>query len=167
VLSFGMFQGGVRYNIVPDRVELEGTIRTFDEGGRQDVFARLKNTAEHVAAAQGATVETQIPAEKGNPVTVNDPALTQRLRASLERAVGAEHVHDIDPSMVAEDFAYYAREVPGMYFFVGSVPPDQDLASAAPNHSPRFFLDEHALEIGTRAMLTTALDFLRTTPAQH
>jgi amidohydrolase len=165
VLSFGLFQSGVRYNIVPERVELEGTIRTFDEAMRQDLFARLKNTAEHVAAAQGATVETQIPAENGNPVTKNDPALTHRLRASLERAVGKEHVHDVDPSMVAEDFAYYAREVPGMYFFVGSVPPQQDLATAAPNHSPKFFLDEAALEIGTHAMLTTAVDFLNQAPA--
>jgi len=160
VLSFGLFQGGVRYNIVPDRVELEGTIRTFDEAMRQDVFARLKSVAEHVSAAQGATVDLKIPAENGNPVTVNNPELLARLRGSLERSVGKEHVHDVDLSMVAEDYAYYAREVPGMYFFVGSVPKDQDLATAAPNHSPHFFLDESALEVGTRTMLTAAVDFL-------
>jgi len=160
VLSFGMFQGGVRYNIVPERVELEGTIRTFDEAMRQDLFGRLARIAEHVAEAQGAKVELKIPADVGNPVTVNDAALTQRMRASLERAVGKENVHTIPPNMVAEDFAYYAKEVPGLYFLVGSVPPAQDLAGAAPNHSPKFQLDERALDVGTRAMLQAALDFL-------
>lgn len=160
VISFGIFQGGVRYNIVPDRAELEGTIRTFDEAMRQDIFARLKRTAESVAAAQGATVEMHIPADIGNPITVNDPTLAQRIRPSLERAAGKDNVIDIPPNMVAEDFAYYAKEVPSMYFFVGSVPPEQDLADAAPNHSPLFLLDEAALTVGTRAMLQIALDYL-------
>lgn len=160
VVSFGIFQSGVRYNIVPDRAELEGTIRTFDESMRQDVFARLKRTAENVASAQGARVEVEIPADVGNPVTVNDPALTRRTRISLEHAVGEENVIDMPPNMVAEDFAYYAKEVPGMYFLVGSVSPTQDLASAAPNHSPKFFLDEAALTVGMRAMLQVALDSL-------
>ncbi len=161
VLSFGMIHGGLRWNIIPDQVMLEGTIRSFDAGMRQQAFDALQRIAEHVAAAQGARVETVIPMpEAVNLVTRNDPALTRRMRASLERAVGADNVLNIPPSMVAEDFSAFAAEVPGMYFFVGSVPPAQDLKDAEPNHSPRFFLDEAALEIGTRAMLQVALDAL-------
>ncbi len=161
VLSFGMIHGGLRWNIIPDQVLLEGTIRSFDAGMRQQAFDALQRIAEHVAAAQGASVETVIPMpEAVNLVTRNDPALTRRMRASLERAVGADNVLNIPPSMVAEDFSAFAAEVPGMYFFVGSVPPAKDLKDAEPNHSPRFFLDEAALEIGTRAMLQVALDAL-------
>lgn len=161
VLSFGMIHGGVRWNIIPDNVMLEGTVRSFEPGMRQQTFEALQRTAEHVAAAQGATVETVIPMlDAVNLVTRNDAALTRRMRPSLERAVGADNVINVPPNMVAEDFARYAEEVPGMYFFVGSVPPTQDLKTAEPNHSPRFFLDEAALEVGTRAMLQVALDAL-------
>ncbi|HSX62075.1 MAG TPA: amidohydrolase [Tahibacter sp.] len=161
VLTFGMFQGGVRYNIIPEKVELEGTIRTFDAAMREDLFKRLRRTAEGVAAAQGARVELEVPMpEVHNPVTRNDAALTKRLRPSLEKAVGVDNVVDVPPNMVAEDFSYFADEVPGLYFFVGVVPPGQDLATAAPNHSPKFFLDEKSLQVGTRAMLQTAVDFL-------
>ncbi len=161
VLSFGMVHGGLRWNIIPDQVSLEGTIRSFDPLMRQQTFDSLQRTAEHVAAAQGARVETVIPmTEAVNKVTRNDPALTRRMRASLEHAVGADQVLTIPPSMVAEDFSEFADQVPGMYFFVGSVPPEQELASAEPNHSPRFFLDEAALEVGMRAMLQVALDAL-------
>ena len=161
VLTFGMMHGGLRWNIIPDQVLLEGTIRSFDADMRQQTFDALKRTAEHVAAAQGASVETVIPLlDAVNKVTRNDPALTRRMRASLERAVGTDQVISIPPNMVAEDFSQFADVVPGMYFFVGSVPPDQELATAEPNHSPRFFLDEAALEVGTRAMLQVALDAL-------
>ena len=161
VLSFGMIHGGLRWNIIPDEVMLEGTIRSFDAVMRQQTFDALQRTAEHVAAAQGAKVETVIPMlDAINRVTRNDPDLTRRMRASLERAVGVDQVITVPPNMVAEDFARFAEEVPGMYFFVGSVPPAQDLATAEPNHSPRFFLDEAALEVGTRAMLQVALDAL-------
>lgn len=161
VLTFGMFQGGVRYNIIPEKVELEGTVRTFDAAMREDLFKRLRRTAEGVATAQGARVELEVPMpDVHNPVTRNDAALTRRLRPSLENAVGKDNVIDVPPNMVAEDFSYFADEVPGLYFFVGVVPPGQDLAAAAPNHSPKFFMDEQALTVGTRAMLQAAVDFL-------
>ncbi len=161
VLSFGSIHGGLRYNIIPERVMLEGTIRSFDAGMRQQTLDDLGRIAANVTAAQGARVNSFIPLPGAvNPVTRNDPALTRRLRPSLERAVGADNVKTIAPNMVAEDFAYFAERVPGMYFFVGSVPPAEDLARAEPNHSPRFFLDEDALAVGTRAMLQIALDAL-------
>lgn len=161
VVTFGAIKGGVRHNIIPDQVQTIGTIRTFDEGMRQDVFARLKNVAEHVAAAHGATIDAKIPLEaEGNPVTVNHPALAERMRPSLEKAAGAGNVIDMPLVMGAEDFSYYAREVPGLFFFVGATPKGQDALKAPSNHSPEFFLDESALGLGTRAMLQVALDYL-------
>ncbi|MGY1457986.1 MULTISPECIES: M20 family metallopeptidase [unclassified Luteimonas] len=161
VVSFGAIKGGIRYNIIPDQVELVGTIRTFDDGMRDAVFADLKNVAEKVAAAHGATVEANVPDQDGNPVTANDPALTARMRPSLEKVAGPGNLVDMPLNMGAEDFSYYAREVPGLFFFVGATPAGQDPATAPSNHSPEFFLDESALDLGLRAMLQLSLDFLQ------
>ncbi|WP_345779872.1 M20 family metallopeptidase [Luteimonas galliterrae] len=164
VVTFGAIKGGVRHNIIPDQVQTIGTIRTFDTGMREDVFARLKTLAEHVAAAHGATVDAKIPLDaQGNPVTVNDPALTARMRPSLEKAAGAGNVVDMPLVMGSEDFSYFARQAPGLFFFVGATPQGQDASKAPSNHSPEFFLDESALKLGTRAMLQVALDYLNGT----
>lgn len=160
VVSFGAIKGGIRYNIIPDQVELIGTIRTFDEGMRQAVFKDLVNVAEHVSAAHGATAVAQVPDTKGNPVTVNDPALTAKMVPSLQRAAGAGNVVEMDLNMGAEDFSFYAREVPGFFFFVGATPQGQDPVKAPSNHSPEFFLDESALDVGFRSMLQVTLDYL-------
>jgi len=162
VVTFGAIKGGVRHNIIPDQVQTIGTIRTFDEGMRSDAFARLKNIAEHVAAAHGATVEARIPLDvEGNPVTANDPALTARMRPSLEKVAGAGNVIEMPLVMGSEDFSYYARQAPGLFFFVGATPKGQDAEKAPSNHSPEFFLDESALRLGTRAMLQATLDYLQ------
>jgi amidohydrolase len=162
VVTFGIFNGGQRFNIVPDSTELQGTVRAFDEGMRTQALASLKNIAEHVAAANGATVETQIPLGESNPVNSNDPALSERVRASLEKALGKDHVQDPPRWMASEDFPFFGlgAKVPSVYFFVGSTPAGTDPATAPSNHSPKFFLDEGALPVGTEAMLQAALDFL-------
>ena len=116
VLTFGAIKGGIRYNIIPDSVELIGTIRTFDDGMRQAVFADLKNVAESVAKAHGATATANVPDTKGNPVTANDPALTARVVPSLRKAVGDANVVEMGLIMGAEDFSFYAREkCPGSF----------------------------------------------------
>jgi len=165
VVTFGIFNGGQRFNIVPDTAELLGTVRTFDEGMRKQALASLRNIAEHVAAANGATVEAQIPTDS-NPVNYNDPALTARVRASLETAIGKQHVSEAARWMASEDFPSLGLSVPApsVYFFVGATPVGTDPATAPVNHSPKFFLDEGALDIGTQAMLQAALDFLGVMP---
>jgi amidohydrolase len=159
VLTFGVFRGGIRNNIIPDEVELEGTIRTFDDGMRERILADLSNVAEHVSAAHGASVEAVIPRPGGYPVTVNDPALTARMLPSLE-AVAPGKV--VEPPLVtgAEDFSFFGREVPAMYFFVGATSLGLDPLAAPGNHSPEFMLDEAALDLGLRAMLQLTLDYL-------
>ena len=160
VVSFGAIKGGIRYNIIPDEVEMVGTIRTFDEGMRQQIFADLKTVAEHTAAAHGARAEAQVPDQDGNPATINDPALTAQMLPSLQKVVGADNVFEPPLQMGAEDFSFYAREVPAMFFFVGATSPGIDPATAPSNHSPKFLLDEQSLDVGLRALLQVSLDYL-------
>jgi len=162
VVTFGIFNAGQRFNIVPESAELQGTVRAFDESVRQQALSSLRNVAEHVAAANGATIEAKIPFDDSNPVTYNDPALTARVRASLESALGKEHVIDTLRWTASEDFPTLGLAVhaPSVYFFVGATPAGVDPATAPANHSPKFLLDEGALETGTRAMLQATLDYL-------
>lgn len=163
VLTFGVFDGGQRFNIVPDSATLQGTLRTFDSGMREQALAELRLLAEHVAAAHGATVDLQVPVEgNSNPVNSNDPALTKRVTASLTKVLGADAVIEASRWTASEDFPWFGigAKAPSVYFFVGGTPKDKDAETAAFNHSPRFFVDEGALKTGTEAMLQASLDFL-------
>ena len=160
VLTVGAIKGGIRYNIIPDSVEMVGTIRTFDADMRRQIFADLRNVAEHTAAAHGATAVTDIYENDGNPATVNDPALTARMLPSLQAVVGTDNVYEPPLQMGSEDFSLYAQQVPAMFFFVGSTSPGIDPATAPSNHSPKFLLDEKALDVGLRALLQVSLDYL-------
>jgi amidohydrolase len=161
VVTVGAFNGGVRNNIVPDSVVLIGTIRTFDEGVRREVFARVKRTAQGIAQSAGATADAQI--EEGYPVTVNDPALLDRMLPTLRRVAGATNVAERSPSTAAEDFSRFAQKAPGMFIALGVTPPSIDWHTAAPNHSPLFVADEAALPIGVRIMSGVAIDYLNGT----
>jgi amidohydrolase len=156
VVTIGQFDAGVRNNIIPDRARLVGTIRTFDEAMRDDIHARVRRIAEGVAAAHGTTVRVDI--EKGYPVTSNDPALTRRMLPTLER-VAPGQVRELAKITGAEDFSYFANRVPGLFVIVGVTPADQ-MATAASNHSPRFYVDESALPTGARVLAQLASDYL-------
>jgi len=158
IVTVGLIRGGVRANIIPDQVEMAGTIRTFDEGTRDEIHRRVQRTAEAIASAAGATAQVTI--NRNYPVTYNDPALTDRMMPTLKRAAGAEHVVAVPPTTTAEDFSYFAQKAPGLFLFLGVTPSSQDPATAAPNHSPRFFADEGALPVGVRTLTHLALDFL-------
>ncbi|CTP83193.1 amidohydrolase [Xanthomonas graminis] len=164
VLSFGAIKGGIRYNIIPDEVEMVGTIRTFDDAMRQQIFADLKTVAEHTAAAHGAKAEAHVPDQDGNPATINDPALTAKMLPSLQAVVGAGNVYEPPLQMGAEDFSFYAQQVPSMFFFVGATGSGIDPATAPSNHSPQFLLDESALDVGLRALLQVSVDYLAMKP---
>ena len=158
VVTVGGFNGGVRNNIIPDSAVLIGTIRTFDPAMRKDVQARVRRTAEQIAASAGATATVDI--VERTPVTSNDPALTERMVGSLRRAAGAQNVALGRPVTGAEDFGYYAEKVPGLFVFLGvrpkGVPPERFVL----NHSPQFFADEGAMPTGVRTLVTLATDFL-------
>ncbi|HET9439284.1 MAG TPA: amidohydrolase [Longimicrobiales bacterium] len=158
IVTIGQINGGVRNNIIPDSVVLVGTLRTLDPGMREDVRARVKRTAEQIAAAAGATAQVTI--HPGYPVTVNDERLTQWAAPILERVTGAGKAYTGPPSLGGEDFSYFANQAPGFFFFLGTVPPNQDPATAAANHSPYFFVDESTLPVGTRALANLAVEYL-------
>jgi amidohydrolase len=158
VVTVATIHGGTRKNIIPDQVEMTGTIRTFDEGMRQDVHARIKHIAESIAEANHAQAEVRI--DKAVPVTVNDPALTEKMIPTLKRIGGDGGSRPHQRVMVAEDFSYFQEKIPGLFYFVGVTPKDQDMAAAAPNHSPRFHIDETGLLQGARSLAALAVDFL-------
>jgi amidohydrolase len=160
VVTVGAINGGVRHNIIPDSVELLGTIRTFSEASRQDVIDRMRRIATNVAEASGATATLELmPAP--NPPVVNDAALTAQVTRSLERALGEESVMASRLLTVGEDFAYIARAVPSVYWWVGITPAGTDPATAPDNHSDRFFVDEAGIQVGLRSLLHVAVDFLQ------
>ncbi|AOS95896.1 putative hydrolase YxeP [Microbulbifer aggregans] len=158
VVSFGKIDGGVRNNIIPDNVELVGTIRNFDMDNRQQIFERLKITAENIAQSTGAKADVTI--YEGYPVTVNDPALTKLAVPVLREVAGERKVMEIPKITGAEDFSFFANEVPGFYYFLGVTPRGTDPSKAASNHSPRFYVDEKALQTGTEALTRLALTYM-------
>jgi amidohydrolase len=126
---------------------------------RSMIHERIKRTAESIAASAGATATVNIYRYTG--VTINDEALTERMAPTLKRGAGAARVSLARQTTTAEDFALYEQKVPGMFFFLGIVPKGQDPSKAAPNHSPRFYVDEAALVPGIRAMASLAVDYLQ------
>jgi amidohydrolase len=158
VVTVGLFQAGVRTNIVPERVEMAGTIRTLDKDNRDEVHRRITLTAERIAESAGATATVMI--REGNPVTWNDPKLTEATLPSLRRAAGDENVELSPVIMASEDFSAYEEKIPGLFYFLGVNVDGVATKDAAPNHSPYFFVNEAALETGVRAHVLTALDYL-------
>ena len=159
VVTVGRFAGGNRSNIVPEEVELEGTVRAFNEEVRADIHRRIRAIASHYAEAAGGTATVEF--GLGYPVTVNDPELTERMLPTLRRAAGAENVRLGPLTGTAEDFSFFQQKVPGLFVFLGVTPRDQDYTTVAQNHSPLFFADEAALPVGVRVMSNLAIDFLQ------
>ncbi|MFT7110620.1 MAG: amidohydrolase [Psychrobacter glaciei] len=158
VVSFGKISGGVRNNIIPENVEMIGTIRNFDMDNRQQIFEKIKTTATHIAASSGAKADVNI--FKGYPVTINNPELTTQMLPSLEKAAGKQNVMIIPKITGAEDFSFYALEVPGLFVFLGGTPSDKDEKTAPSNHSPYFFADESSFKTGTATLTQLTLDYM-------
>ena len=158
VLSFGIVEGGVRNNIIPDDVTLIGTIRNFDMDIRSDIHAKLKRTAEKTAEANGA--EAHVHVDLGYPVTSNDDDLVEQMLPVTKAVAGADKVKEVPLVTGAEDFSYYALEVPGMFVFLGVTPPERDMSKEPSNHSPYFYADEDALKTGTELYVNWALESL-------
>ena len=162
VVTIGAIKGGVRENIIPDTVEMRGTIRSFDEGMRDAIHERVTQLAEGISTASRASCQVCI--TKNYPVTRNDPVLTEQMLPTLTRVassgprpMGIELVPKVTG---AEDFSFFQRLIPGLFFFVGVTPPEIEPGQAHSNHSPRFIVDERGLEVGLRALAHLAVDYL-------
>ncbi len=158
IVTVGMIHGGVRNNIIPDEVDMVGTIRSLDAKMRDEIHMRIKRTAEEIAKSGGATADVTI--TRGYPITWNDPALTEKTAPTLQRVAGPQNVSITQASLGAEDFAFYQQKVPGLFFWLGTRPANQSADEAASNHSPLFFVDESGLALGVRALSHVAVDYL-------
>ena len=158
VITIGRFQAGVRENIIPEEAYLGGTIRTLDEAMQEKIHEKIRLTATKIAESGGATAEVTI--EKRAPLTYNDPALTEKMVTSLQKAAGVENVMRINPVTGSEDFSEYQKKVPGLFFFVGAMPPDQDPTKVPAHHTPDFMIDEKGMLTGLRAMLNVTMDYM-------
>ena len=159
VVSIGAIKGGVRDNIIPETVEMLGTVRTFNEDMRADIHARIRNTVEMIARSAGASAQVHF--DNAYPVTVNDIPLTERMVPTLQRVAGADKVFVSQKITGYEDFSYYQQKIPGFFYFLGITPRGTDRKQSAPNHSPRFFVDESALVLGVRSLAHLTLDYMR------
>jgi amidohydrolase len=158
VVSIGAIKGGVRDNIIPETVEMLGTVRTFNEEMRAEIHARVRNTVEMIARSAGASAQVHF--DNAYPVTVNDVSLTGRMVPTLQRVAGADKVFVGQKITGYEDFSYYQQKIPGFFYFLGITPRGTDRKQSAPNHSPRFFVDESALVLGVRSLAHLAIDYL-------
>ncbi|RSK37415.1 amidohydrolase [Hymenobacter metallilatus] len=158
VLTVGMVHGGVRNNIIPEQVELTGTIRCLNQEMQQKVWAAVRRTATNIAESAGATAEVDI--VNYAPITYNDPRLTEQMVPSLSRAAGPANVSVQKAVTGAEDFAFYQEKVPGVFVFVGGMPKGKNPADTAPHHTAGFFVDESGLTLGVRTLVTLATDYL-------
>jgi amidohydrolase len=157
VVSIGTINGGTRYNIIPESVDMTGTIRSYDYGIRQKLHRDVRQTIEKIAESGGAKADVTI-IEKYDP-TINNPALTEKMLPTLKWAAKDDVVQG--PLVGgAEDFSFFAKEVPSLFVFLGVTPRDQDMSKAAPNHNPGFFVDESALVVGVRTLASLATDYL-------
>ncbi|WP_342129347.1 amidohydrolase [Hydrogenophaga sp. OTU3427] len=159
VITIGQIQGGTRYNIIPDFVEMMGTLRTFDEGMRQDALKRITTTAEAIAASSGAKARVRF-GPVAYPVTTNPAALTEASLPALKLAMGGKAA--VIPKVSgSEDFSEFQKVVPGFFYFLGAPPKGKDYRTAPPNHSPLFDIDEDQLPVGARSLAALAVDFLQ------
>lgn len=158
VITVGKFDAGVRNNIIPESAELTGTIRTLDTAMQNKIHEKIALTATKIAEAGGATADVEI--VKGVPVTFNHLDLTRQMIPTLFRTAGEDNVM-ITPAVTgAEDFSFYANEIPAFFFFLGGMKKGMSSMDAAPHHTPDFFIDESGMKLGIESLCNLTLDYL-------
>jgi amidohydrolase len=168
VVTVGAIKGGIRFNIIPDQVDMIGTVRTFSIDMRNDIAGRMQATASKIAESQGATATVRFKDlakpesadEYSVPPVVNDAAVTTAALPVFERLVGKANVREISLQTTADDYSYFGQQVPSLYFWIGITPPDRDPQKAAFNHSPQFYIDEAGMITGVRALLALTTEYL-------
>lgn len=160
VVTIGSIHGGVRSNIIPEEVEMMGTVRNLSKEDEQLFIERIKTIVTKTAEAAGATAEVKIPYSVHYPVTYNDPALTAKMLPSLQALAGVKNVV-LKPAVTgAEDFSFYQVKVPGLFIFLGGMPKNGDPLKAPSHHTPDFFLDESGFTLGVKALANLTVDYM-------
>jgi amidohydrolase len=163
IVTIGMIRGGVRSNIIPEEVEMIGTIRSLHPDDQKKLHERIRKVATDVASSMGATVEIEIGKNTAYPVTFNNLALTEAMVPALREA-GEGRVHLVKPETGAEDFSFVAQKIPGFYIGLGGRPANVASGAAADHHTPDFFVDDSGLDVGVRALVGMTLHYMKTNP---
>lgn len=158
VVTIGKIEGGVRSNIIPEEVTMIGTIRSLDPEMQDKIHQRIREIATNIGESAGAEVEVNI--IRGYPVTYNDPELTAQMVGTLQDVAGEDNVFLRYPVTGAEDFSFFAQEVPGFFFFLGGMPAGMNPEEAAPHHTPDFFIDDSGLTLGVRSLSRLTVDYM-------
>ena len=157
VVTFGSIHGGVRSNIIPEEVKMEGTLRALDYDMQKVMFDRLETIVKNTAESNG--VKSELTIHPGYPITYNDPELTAMMAPTLIRVAGEEKALVTKAVTGAEDFSFFQKEVPGLFFRLGGRPSDVPRDQAAPHHTPDFFIDDSGLLLGVRALSNLVVDY--------
>jgi amidohydrolase len=157
VVSIGSIHGGLRNNIIPESVEMVGTIRTLSVPMQKQVHEKIRRTATKIAESAGATAEVEI--IPYTPVTFNNVALTEKILPSLQRTAGKENVKLVKAVTGAEDFAKYQEKIPGVFYFLGGMPKGKNPNEVASHHTPDFYIDEGGFKLGIRSFCNIVLDY--------
>ena len=160
VISVCIINGGVRANIIPETVDMTGTIRTLDTGMQAVIHDKIRKTAMHIAESAGA--EATVSIDKKTLVTYNDPALMKKMLPSMVKSAGESNVVEMDAMTGAEDFSFFAEKVPSVFFFLGGMKKGQDPQTAFPHHTPDFILDESGMKLGVITFCNMVFDYLNT-----
>ena len=159
VISVGSIHSGIRFNIIPESLEMIGTIRTLDKDMKELIRKRMQEMVPAIAQAYRA--EATLTIQDGADITFNNEALTEKMIPTLERVAGKENVYEINAITGAEDFSYFQNEVPGLFFFLGGTPLDMKESEAPSHHTPSFIVDDASMKLGVKALSNLAVDFLK------
>jgi len=160
VVTIGAIHGGNRSNIIPEQVEMLGTVRTLSESDEELIFERIRQIVTKTAEANGAEAIVELPYSSHYPVTFNNIELTAKMLPSLKKTAGESNVLLVPAETGAEDFSFFANEVPGLYFYIGGMPKGQDPKMAASHHTPDFYLEESGFILGVNAMVNLVADYM-------
>lgn len=159
VLTIGSIHGGIRSNIIPEKLYMLGTLRSLDNDMKELAKTRLREVVEGIAKVNGA--EATLEFQGSYPITFNDPALFDKMFPTLEKTAGEENVFIVPSITGAEDFSFFQEQVPGLYFFLGGIAEGTKPEDSAPHHTPDFYVDDSGMLLGIRTMSNLTLDFMK------
>jgi amidohydrolase len=160
VITIGSIHGGNRSNIIPQKVEMVGTIRTLNKQAREHIYEALPRKISGIAASMRAQATLTLPLDYNYPITYNDPALTASMVPTIERTAGKANAILSKPVTGAEDFSFFQEEVPGVYMWVGGKPLDVSEADSPAHHTPEFFVDDSGMKLGVKLLTNLTLDYM-------
>ncbi|GAA6170796.1 M20 family metallopeptidase [Colwellia sp. KU-HH00111] len=160
VVTVGMINGGTRSNIIPNKVEMVGTIRTLNPEIRQHIHNAVHNKAKSIAKSMNAQATITLPLDYSYPITYNDEALMAEMLPVLQATAGVAKTQVTNPVTGAEDFSFFQEQVPGLYLFVGGRSKDTPANQAPDHHTPEFEIDESGMKLGVELLTNLTLDYM-------